>query len=562
LIKPENNLVDLKPAFEFIWEPKNPVNFYHIQISKDSLFEEIIQDINNIENNLYTTSDLPDFTKLYWRVRYSVVPKISEWSDIRIFSTAKGPKMQIPLLTNPKNNALSQQIKGTFDWGTVMNAKFYKIQISKDTEFKKVIIDSGNILVNSYHYNDFDYNTKYYWRVKAFRSYDSSEWSSVWNMQTKKEPNLGGLALIKPQYDELQVSINDSLIWSKNNNAVKYQLQVSNDSTFSFLTISEENLVLHFYQYNNLEKNRTYFWRVRFITSTDTSDWSEVWEFMTETDEKLFAPQLINPVNNIYAVPVEGYLEWDTVENATSYKISVSKNGNFSSRVIKKSWYEGLVLYYSNFEYNTLYYWRVAGQNDNSVSNWSSTKQFVTELKPIEFVLPESGNEEVVPIGNLKWEKIDGAESYQIILSEKEFFDNIIYDEIINDTLMGYNLEKEKQYFWKIKAFNTNNQSRWSEVFTFFVPKSIDVKDNDDPGISIFPNPANDLIQLSFDSNLFKNISIINCLGEQVYFCNISENYLLKNTFSIDLSTFSVGIYFVVIKGTNSCLTKKIIINR
>jgi hypothetical protein len=562
LIKPENNLVDLKPAFEFIWEPKNPVNFYHIQISKDSLFEEIIQDINNIENNLYTTSDLPDFTKLYWRVRYSVVPKISEWSDIRIFSTAKGPKMQIPLLTNPKNNALSQQIKGTFDWGTVMNAKFYKIQISKDPEFKKVIIDSNNIFVNSYKYSNFDYSTTYYWRVKAFRTYDSSEWSGIWHLETMNKPSIGSITLIKPRFDALQVNINDSLIWSKNYNAVKYQLQVSNDSTFSFLTISEENLVLHFYQYNILEKNRTYFWRVRYITSNDTSSWSAVWEFMTETDEKLFAPQLIKPVNNIYAVPVDGELEWEAVDNATSYKIGLSKSEMFFPRVLNVSWHKNLKLNYSNLEYNTLYFWRVAGQNDNSVSTWSSIKQFVTELKPVESVSPENGNETVTPKGYLRWERIEGAESYQIILSDDEKFENVLIESPVTDTLMQFNLGDEKQYFWKIKAFNTNNQSRWSEIFTFYIPKTTDVEYPDNYEINIYPNPVTDYLIVDLGENKYKfvNIEISDYIGNIVFCSNrfsLMENQTL---IGVNVGNLNSGYYNLTLRNSISVLKFKLII--
>jgi len=359
----------------------------------------------------------------------------------------------------------------------------------------------------------------------------------------------------------LQVPVTSDFQWIGYSNAKSYHFQLSDSYDFQQVIEDIQDINSTNYKINNLLNDHIYYWRVRYTTSTFvTSNWSEIWEFRTESANILKAP-IINSVEQIdFKIPINTSLSWNSVSQATSYLFSLSKNPGFYPRIMKVSWHQDTLILVNNLDYNTLYYWRVAGQNDNAVSPWSFTKQFVTELKPVESVTPETGNNKMNPSGLLSWESIYGADSYHIIVSDDNNFDNIIIEITVNDTLFQYNLEEEKSYSWKIKAVNSENESQWSEVFTFTIPKSTDVKDNDDFEISIYPNPANDIIELGFGSNLIEYISIIDCLGEQVYINNFNEKNMVQNTLSIDLSTFSAGIYFVVIRTHDLVSTEKIIL--
>jgi hypothetical protein len=121
-------------------------------------------------------------------------------------------------------------------------------------------------------------------------------------------------------------------------------------------------------------------------------------------------------------------------------------------------------------------------------------------------------------------------------------------------------LEEEKRYYWKIKARNSENESQWSQVFSFTIPKSTMVDDGKDNGIRIYPNPVKDILQINFGSNIIKNISIINNLGEQFYFTDFSDKELLKNPCIIKLSHLSSGIYYIRINTNNDVYIRKIII--
>ena len=79
--------------------------------------------------------------------------------------------------------------------------------------------------------------------------------------------------------------------------------------------------------------------------------------------------------------------------------------------------------------------------------------------------------------------------------------------------------------------------------------------------IKIYPNPNNGIFNIKINSKESKdiNISVINQIGMNVYNKNINSK---ESDFSIDLSNFTSGIYFVTIKGNNVNTYKKIVIQK
>lgn len=78
--------------------------------------------------------------------------------------------------------------------------------------------------------------------------------------------------------------------------------------------------------------------------------------------------------------------------------------------------------------------------------------------------------------------------------------------------------------------------------------------------IKLYPNPASELINLAFELNEERNVSIslYNILGETVF--ELSEVALKKQVFNVNVSDFSKGVYFVRIQSENESVTKKITI--
>lgn len=74
--------------------------------------------------------------------------------------------------------------------------------------------------------------------------------------------------------------------------------------------------------------------------------------------------------------------------------------------------------------------------------------------------------------------------------------------------------------------------------------------------ISIFPNPANDKIQVQCLGISVQSLEIYNVLGEKVYATSTFKQQIVNE---IDLSTFQKGIYFIKIYDGEKIHTKKIV---
>nr|WP_255396953.1 T9SS type A sorting domain-containing protein [Ulvibacter sp. MAR_2010_11] len=71
-------------------------------------------------------------------------------------------------------------------------------------------------------------------------------------------------------------------------------------------------------------------------------------------------------------------------------------------------------------------------------------------------------------------------------------------------------------------------------------------------GLSIFPNPASEVITIASKNIALTSLEVVDILGKRIY----SVSNLNSATTAIDISALSKGMYFVII---NNTVTKKII---
>ncbi|HOQ48962.1 MAG TPA: T9SS type A sorting domain-containing protein, partial [Candidatus Kapabacteria bacterium] len=86
--------------------------------------------------------------------------------------------------------------------------------------------------------------------------------------------------LLSPANDSTGVSHSPTLSWQASANATIYHVQVSTDSSFSTIQVND-TVTTTSRQLSNLQYSTKYYWRVRAINSSGSSDWSVVWSFMT-----------------------------------------------------------------------------------------------------------------------------------------------------------------------------------------------------------------------------------------------------------------------------------------
>jgi hypothetical protein len=136
----------------------------------------------------------------YWRIRsyQSATGQIawSNWSDTRSFTVKAGFIVNTPYygvqLLSPNNGCLGCKTKpASFSWSPWKEATKYQFDLSKDPEFKQLVVTATTTTTGYEYQGTLDYSTNYFWRVKALEVNNQnipSDWSATFSFQTEPAP--------------------------------------------------------------------------------------------------------------------------------------------------------------------------------------------------------------------------------------------------------------------------------------------------------------------------------------------------------------------------------------
>ncbi len=181
LISPENKSEDLNTDILFKWKAASEATHYHIQISKNGGFTDIVFQDSTLKADSIRHNSFEHFTNYYWRVRKykNGVPGL--WSDVWTFVTGLGQVV----ITSPSNGATKQPTDMTFNWEMLKGADTYIFQLSKSSDFSTVTKQS-EITKTQIAVNKLDNNQKYYFRIKGKYSKGEGEWSETREFTTQE----------------------------------------------------------------------------------------------------------------------------------------------------------------------------------------------------------------------------------------------------------------------------------------------------------------------------------------------------------------------------------------
>ena len=80
------------------------------------------------------------------------------------------------------------------------------------------------------------------------------------------------------------------------------------------------------------------------------------------------------------------------------------------------------------------------------------------------------------------------------------------------------------------------------------------------PEVIVYPNPSKGIFNLDFKSQV-KNITVVNTLGAIIYEENI-ENSIIDTTKSIDLSSYTDGVYFINVSDDKGSSSYKVVLEK
>ncbi len=188
LLTPVNGYITSSLTPTLTCQPYIGASNYNFQVSTESNFNNPILNANSrscqyqIENGILVIG-----TQYFWKVKTTNLNgNTSPWSDVWSFTTYSNNMLGTPILLNPSNNSTNILPTEMLDWDDVANAMYYELQIDQNGDFSSPIVDQSTIPISQYSNpaGVLQLNTKYYWRVKAKNSTNSSLWSEIWSFTT------------------------------------------------------------------------------------------------------------------------------------------------------------------------------------------------------------------------------------------------------------------------------------------------------------------------------------------------------------------------------------------
>lgn len=456
LVAPANNFQCQDPDVTFIWEANPSALSYSIRVS---LYPDLSSPVFD-SSNITTTQIQKKFngfgTRYYWQVTaiLNLMPLQVDTSSIWNFTTVTSP----PLLISPSSNATCQPLTIQFRWSNVNNGISYRIQVATNSLFLTIIRDT-TVITTSTSIKIPNYDTKYYWRVQARTNEGcTTAWSIVDSFRTNRVPPT---PTAPANYSTGHYgSVN--LTWSSPTTAPRYEVQITNDSTFS-IVMFDELVTTNSYTFSIADYNYTYFWRVKSIYNDCETDWSQVWRFRTAYSK----PENLSPPNDSFCVQNNVTFTWDSVPGASNYRVQISEGSTFNDQnLIVDTLIARRTLTYFLPKSLQDYSWRVRAEYSGNSGLWSDTIRFQTSFAPPVHISPRSGDTTSISVV-FRWQT-DIPMSYVRIqvsdTSDFRFLNRIKHDikDIRSDSVVLEMPRFFRKYYWRLQVSDTYCYSDWS----------------------------------------------------------------------------------------------------
>ena len=401
-----------------------------------------------------------------------------------------------PVLVMPMDNTTDIYPVVDFLWSSVDCSVEYQLQVAQDNQFNNIILDT---LLSNAAFDDLilDHHSTYYWRVGRWDSQNDRYWSDTLAFQTSTLPTV--------QIEASQIITYDDTM----------KIGISLDSV---IWAESFNLVITF---NDAEFEYTGF--------SDTLFGMDISELNG------------GAININWAAASSGLEHWLNINSDTIVYLHFKiKNGCYTDL----TWEFDV----TNFIYKTP---SIPILNDN----FNGSIEWVNDENPTLLFPPHDTT--FLPVSfEMSWQSVNCAQNYTIQIGSDSSFDNILIEEsnLIEENYIVTNLEKYTTYYWKIGQMDSEGILHWSDRQTF----KTDIENENNHWI--FPNPANDVINVWFENELTATatLRIFNSLGQLMDIRETTDN---TKQLQLDVRYLDRGMYFLQFDDGSSQWVEKVLVD-
>ena len=228
-----------------------------------------------------------------------------------------------PLLVSPPHRTFTNDNDIMLVWKTVKNAAFYKLLVSKDSDFttkvvRKKVYPVGTERELNYELPDFP-DGRYFWKVKAFYADGTrSPWSEVWMFKVDTKPPAVP-KLYRPPNNKLSADATPAFTVYAAAGAKYYHYQVATDPDFLNIVVESDNFAGERWvvpDESALDYGE-YYWRAKSIDkATNESGWSD--------SRRIFITFQKLPRYGAATTDKTPTFEWVAVAGSENYKLTIS----------------------------------------------------------------------------------------------------------------------------------------------------------------------------------------------------------------------------------------------
>ncbi len=543
LISPVDRATEVTSTPKLEWSEAVSTGEYQVELSNVATFANVYARFSTMRLDT-TLGAIPDFTKLYWRVRPRLTVGYGPWSAVSTFTTQMGiSTISTPKVVNKDTIAILPD--HVFRWSTVPGATAYRVVItgagSPIVAIDTVVptnsfVDTGKLFPN----------TMYTWYVRAVNDTIVGRPSAMaFFVTSPSSPRL-----ITPPIDATDITTSQSpFVWAEVPGAIRYVVTIRRPMDSTIVVVDSATRPPLTVAALPVAARLT--WTCRAVGKYGRGADAQPTAFTTSSSTVLAPPITISPnrTGNVDTLTVQ--FTWNSVPDAQYYDIEVTSKPSFTAPDVTV-----FKLTETNWTMPTLksgatYGWRVMGYNNTSTGNWSDTATFTTRASPSQALVPispVSGAENVSTMGVFTYTISTRFSSYDVLVDDDPGFGTLNFRFASTTGTCAFSgLSEGTTYFWRVVGKKAGNPDEYGSVSSFTTLTSTSVSESvERTEHAVHAFFSADELQIDTDSQLrvASRATLYSVTGDVVASCHLAGSG--ANTMTC--KGLASGTYYLVVE--------------